>query len=94
MKNQLKENYERFFGKIEPKEIEKVNLTEQQKQRFTNLSKLCSQKYPHAPLTLKEGWVWIGSKKLEPIEKFNKRSSINIQEMVRSFSVSGKKGLL
>lgn len=91
----LKENYERFFGKIEPKrEIEKTQLTEQQKQRFTNISKLCAQKYPHAPLTLKEGWVWIGSKKLENIEEFNKRSSINIQELVRSFQLSGKKGVI
>lgn len=91
----LKENYERFFGKIEEsKQEKKVVLNEDQKQRFINLSKICAQKYPNAPLTLKEGYVWIGYKKLELYEKFMTRTSLNIQELVRSFSVSGKRGLV
>ena len=91
----LKNNYERFFGRIdESKEIEKVNLTEKDKQRFANLSKILSGKYPHAPMTLKEGWVWFGNKKIEKADTFLKKTSLQIQEQVRVFSNSGKKGLL
>lgn len=91
----LKNNYERFFGKMSEKPISDVKvITEQQKQKFSNLSNLCAQKYPHAPLTLKEGYVWMGSKKVEPLEQFLSRSSLQIQEMVRSFSNSNSKRLL
>lgn len=91
----LKQNYERFFGKLETKtEIQKVKLTESEKQRFTELSKILSGKYPNAPLTIKEGNVWIGSKKIEPAQEFLKKTSLQIQEQVRAFSNSGKKGLI
>lgn len=91
----LKENYERFFGKIETKtEIQQAKLTESEKQRFVNLSKILSGKYPNAPLTIKEGNVWIGSKKIGSASEFLKKTSLQIQEQVRVFSNSGKKGLL
>ncbi len=53
-----------------------------------------ARKYPNAPITLREGFVYLGYKKLESIEHFLKRSSLNINETVRSFSISGKKGLV
>jgi len=91
----LKENYERFFGKIETKtEVQKTTLTDSEKQRFTNLSKILSGKYPNAPLTIKEGNVWIGSKRVGPASEFLKKTSLQIQEQVRVFSNSGKKGLI
>ena len=91
----LKENYERFFGKIpETQKEKKTVLNESQKARFTNLSQSMRLKYPNAPLTLKEGYVWMGTKKLEPVEKFLTRSALQINEMVRSFSASGKRGLI
>lgn len=92
----LKKNYERFFKQnlSEQKQIEKVNLDEKQKQRFANLSKILSGKYPHAPMTLKEGFVYFGSKKVERVETFLTKTSLQIQEAVRVFSNSGKKGLL
>lgn len=91
----LKENYERFFGKIpESQKQPKVILSESQKARFTNLSHSMRLKYPNAPLTLKEGYVWMGSKKVEPVETFLNRSSLQINEMVRSFAASGKRGLI
>lgn len=91
----LKENYERFFGKInEPKEVEKTTLNENQRQRFANLSKILSGKYPNAPMTLREGWVYFGSKKIEKVDTFMKKTSLQIQEQVRVFSNSNKKGLL
>lgn len=91
----LKENYERFFGKMPEKQKEKkLVLTESQKARFTNLSHSMKLKYPNAPLTLKEGFVWMGSKKVEPIEIFLNRPALQINEMVRSFSMSNKKGLI
>jgi hypothetical protein len=91
----LKENYERFFGKInqEPKQTNKT-LTSEQKTRFINLSHQLKLKYPNAPLTLKEGFVWMGNKKVEQADKFLNRSAMQIQEMVRSFSNSGKRGLI
>jgi hypothetical protein len=92
----LKENYERFFkDKLGNKpQIEKTKLDEKAKQRFSNLSKILSGKYPHAPMTLKEGFVWFGSKKVEKIETFLNKTSLQIQEEVRVFANSGKKGLL
>lgn len=91
----LKENYQRFFGKLESKpEIEKTELTEAQKQRFSNLSKILSGKYPNAPMTIREGYVWFGNRKIKEVAKFLKKSSLQIQEQVRVFSNSGKKGLL
>lgn len=91
----LKQNYERFFGKIETKEQNSVKpLTESQKKKFVNLSRELARKYPNAPMTIKEGYVWIGSKKIEPASEYLNRPSLQIQEQVRSFSGSGKKGLL
>lgn len=92
----LAENYKRFFkqdlsAKTEP---EKAKLDEKAKQRFSNLSKILSGKYPNAPMTLKEGYVFFGSKKIEPVQEFLKKSSLQIQEAVRVFSNSGKKGLI
>ena len=91
----LKENYERFFKtKLDEKtEPEKANLTSDQKQRFANLSKILSGKFPHAPMTIKEGFVWFGYKKIEKIEDFLKKTNVQIHEQVRSFSNSGKTGL-
>ncbi len=92
----LKENFERFFKtKLEDKKEQKHSkLTESQLNRFSNIAKVMAIKYPNAPLTLKEGYVWMGNKKVEPIESFLSKSGPTIQEEVRSFSNSGKKGLL
>ena len=92
----LKENFERFFKtKLEDKKEQKHSkLTESQLNRFSNIAKVMAIKYPNAPLTLKEGYVWMGSKKVEPIETFLNRSSLQINEMVRSFAASGKRGLI
>lgn len=91
----LKENYERFFGKIEPQSDAGVQpLNESQKTRFQNLSHTLRLKYPNAPITLKNGFVWLGNKKVELVQDFLKRSSLQIHEMVRSFSASGKTGLI
>ena len=91
----LKKNYERLFGKIKPLKTESTFvMTADNKKRFNNISMNMARKYPNAPITLKEGFVYLGYKKLEPIEDFLKRSSLNINETIRSFSVSGKKGLL
>lgn len=91
----LKKNYERFFGTInESTEVERADLTQDQKQRFTNLSKILSGKFPNAPMTIKEGYVWFGNKKIERADLFLKKTSLQIQEQVRVFSNSGKKGLI
>lgn len=91
----LQENYERFFGKIKPAEDRKeITLDEAQKTRFNNISNMLAKKYPNAPLTIREGYVYIGYKKFQLVEDFLKRTSLNIQETVRSISVSGKKGLI
>ena len=86
----LKEKYERLF---------RTKLTENQQvlesnTRFQNLAKICAQKYPNAPMTLKEGWVWLGGKKYEKFEDFMQKTSLQIQESVRSFSNSQSKRLL
>lgn len=90
----LKENYERFFGKMNSDEDTGFALTESQLNRFSNLSRTLGQKYPNAPLTLKEGFVFMGRKKVQPASEFLKKSGMEIQEMVRVFSSSGKTGLL
>jgi len=91
----LKKNYERMFGKIKPLEAESTFvMTQDNKKRFNNISVSLARKYPNAPITLREGFVYLGYKKLESIEDFLKRSSLNINETVRAFSVSGKKGLV
>lgn len=92
----LKKNYERYFGKIEEstKPNKEVVLNEGQMQRFSNLSSALGRKYPNAPLTIKNGYVYVGFKKLEEATKFLYRTSLNIQETVRSIANSGKKGLL
>lgn len=91
----LKKNYERIFGKIEPLKKESTFvMTPDDKKRFNKISMIMARKYPNAPITLREGFVYLGYKKLEPIEDFLKRSSLNINETVRAFSVSGKKGLV
>jgi len=91
----LKKNYERLFGKMKPVvKSEPFVMTEEQKKRFTNISGIIARKYPNAALTIKEGFVYVGYKKFEPIEKFLQRSSLNIQESIRTINLSGKKGLL
>jgi len=91
----LKKNYERMFGKIEPLKTEVAFvMTPDNKKRFNTISVNLARKYPNAPITLREGFVYLGYKKLESIEAFLNRSSLNINETVRSFSVSGKKGLV
>ena len=91
----LKENYERFFGRLETRKSEKIEkLSEEQKKKFMNLSRVLADKYPNAPMTIKEGYMWVGARKVEPANKFLNRTSLEIQEFVRSFSMSGKKGLL
>lgn len=91
----LQENYKRFFGNIDkPKEKSFEKLNESDKSRFTTISKVCATKYPNAPLTIKEGYVWIGNKKYEPVSQFMKKTSLEIQEMVRSFSNSQSKRLI
>lgn len=91
----LKKNYERFFGKMQkPEEKKTFVMNESQKNRFANISKTMAEKYPNAALTIKDGLVYVGYKKLEPVETFLLRSSVAIQETVRAFSASGKKGLL
>ena len=101
----LKANFERFF-KTELKDKQSLNeskqstkpkvekLTDEQKTRFSNLSRKLAINYPNAFLTIKEGFVWMGAKKVEPANVFLNRSAAVIQEMVRSFSNSGKPGLL
>lgn len=90
----LKANYERFFGKIESKpEPKNQKLSTENLQRFTNISHNLGQRYPNAPITLKEGFVWFGYKKIEKIEDFLKKTNVQIHEQVRSFSNSGKTGL-
>lgn len=92
----LKENYERFFkSKLneEPKQEIKSSTIEQ-KQRFQKLVKICANRYPNAPITLKEGWVWLGGKKYQKFEDFMQKTSLQIQESVRSFSNSQSKRLL
>lgn len=91
----FKANYERFFGKIETKEEFEIQpLTESEKTKFTNLSQILARKYPNAPLTIKDGYVWAGSKKIEEASKFIGKSSLTIQEQIRTISNSGKKGLI
>lgn len=93
--SQFSENYERFFGA--PKIITEhkvVKLSEEQTNRLSNLSRSMALKYPNAPITLREGFVYFGYKKVEPVETFLNRSALTITEMVRSFSNSGKKGLV
>lgn len=92
----LKENYERFFKQKleEKKEVKSTKLTESEKVRFENLVKVLSRKYPAAPLSIREGHVFFGFKKIETTEKFFSRKSLQIQEMVRSFANSNKKGLI
>ena len=91
----LGENYRRFFKeKLEDKKDENISLNESQMNRFANLSRSLAQKYPRAPLTLKNGFVWMGNKKVERADNCLKRSGLAIQEMVRVFSNSGKIGLI
>jgi len=91
----LKENYKRFFGEInQPKAEPITKLTAEQRQRFDNLSRTLALKYPNAPLTLREDWVYVGYKKLEKVQPFLTRSALQIQEQIRSISVSNKTGLL
>lgn len=102
----LKKNFERFF-KTELKDKQNLNestqpnrngkverLTDEQKTRFSNISRKLAINYPNAFLTIKEGFIWMGAKKIEPANVFLNRSGVQIQEMVRSFSNSGKTGLL
>lgn len=91
----LKKNYERMFGKIKPLQDNKpFVMTEEHKKRFNTISGIIARKYPNAAITIKEGYVYVGYKKFETVEKFLQRSSLNIQESIRAISMSGKKGLL
>ena len=91
----LKENYERFFGKMsEHTEPVKQLLDKSTTQRFSNIASQLSMKYPNAPLTIKDGFVYMGFKKIEEANKFINRSNKQIHEMVRSFSNSNKRGLV
>lgn len=93
--SRLSENYKRFFGTPKPvKTKKKVQLSNEQKNRLNTLSRNLARKYPNAPITVKEDFVYFGYKKIEPVDSFLSRSALNITEMVRSFSLSGKKGLL
>lgn len=81
----LKKNYERFFGKLPDTSKPKKNtLNENDRNKFDILSTMLGRKYPTVPLTIKENYVYIGLKKLEPFEDFIKRSSLNIQSLVKS----------
>lgn len=91
----LKKNYERMFGKIKPLKTESTfSMSIDDRKKFNKISMNMAKKYPNSPITLKEGYVYLGYKKLEPIKDFLNRTSLNINEIVRSFCVSGKKGLL
>jgi hypothetical protein len=91
----LKENYERFFGKMdEPEQKKNPIISEDVRGRFAYVATIMAKKYPNAPLTIKEGYVWMGGKKVEPAAEFVSRPSQTIHEMVRSFSNSQSKRLL
>ena len=71
-----------------------MKLTEEQKTRFSNLARVCMNHFPNVPLTIKEGWVWIGRKKYENAESFLSKTSIQIQEKVRQESVNQARPLI
>jgi hypothetical protein len=90
----LKENYERFFGNLSEQKNNNINVDGDVKSKFANIASAMAKKYPNAPLTLKEGYVWMGNKKVEPAKTFINRNSLSIHEMVRSFSNSQSKKLI
>jgi hypothetical protein len=90
----LKENYERFFGNLSEQQNNNEKVSSNVKAKFSNVANAMAKKYPNAPLTLKEGYVWMGNKKVEPAKTFMNRSSLSIHEMVRSFSNSQSKKLI
>jgi hypothetical protein len=85
----LKENYERFFGKMSQtsQPTKSTTLTEDQKQKWLTLSNTLGRKYPNVPLTIREGFVYVGNKKFEDVVTFLSKSSLTIQEQVRSLSL-------
>jgi len=90
----LKENYERFFGKITKNPTEKIKpLSESQKVRFSNITKNLAIKFPNAPLTIQGGYVYAAGIKVELAETFLSKSNIQIQEQIRVISNSKKRGL-
>lgn len=90
----LKENYERFFGNLSEQKNNNEKVSSNIKAKFSNVASVMAKKYPNAPLTLKEGYVWMGNKKVEPVTTFVNRNSLSIHEMVRSFSNSQSKKLI
>jgi len=93
--SKLSENYKRFFGTPKPiKEKRAIKLSLEQRNRLSNLSRNLAIKYPNAPITIREGDIYFGYKKIEPADVFLNRSALSIAEMVRAFSNSGKKGLV
>lgn len=90
----LKENYERFFGKMttENKLGHRISapnkpiLTESEQNRFHSLQKVYQKQYPMNQLRLKEGYVMVNNMIVEKIETFIKKNNNQIIQILKSYS--------
>jgi hypothetical protein len=89
----LKENYERLFGKmptenklgqrITPKQ---PSLTENQQNKFFQLQKAFQQQYPSKQLRLKEGYILVDNLIVERAETLLNKNNNQIITTLKSFT--------
>ncbi len=89
----LKENYERLFGKmiVENKLGQRINatvqptLTEKEQLRFSNIQKSFQHQYPNKQLRLREGYVIVDNMIVERMETFFKKNNAQISTTLKQY---------
>jgi hypothetical protein len=89
----LKENYERLFGKmiVENKLGQRIktpvanSLTEKEQLRFSNIQKSFQHQYPNKQLRLREGFVIVDNMIVERMETFFKKNNAQISLTLKQY---------
>lgn len=83
----LSENYKRFFGSL-PTTPEPIKpLTEDQKTKWGNMNHVLGTKFPNVPLTIHEGKVYAGGKKMGLASEYLDKPFRTIHEEIRVLSL-------
>jgi hypothetical protein len=89
----LKENYERLFGKmiVENKLGQRIktpvanSLTEKEQLRFSNIQKSFQHQYPNKQLRLREGFIIVDNMIVERMETFFKKNNAQISLTLKQY---------
>lgn len=83
----LKENYERFFGKLVPetKPVENNGkLTKDNVKRWNHVQKLFNNQYPGSTVSVLGEHVYLNGRKVEPSKVFFQRSNAGMIQKLKS----------